>query len=225
MLMSMETGQPLMVCDSRALTTERTAATTALAVDLLARKDARQLAVIGSGPIALAHLKYVLPLRHWDSVRISSLDLPQKAGAIQSQLAALGSPIEITENQSQAVEDADVVMLCTSSAKPVLDPSRLGKPALITSISTNAPKAHEVEPGSLMNMDVYCDHRATTPSTAGEMLLALEKGWSPLAVRGDLGELATGKAPLPGYVRHCFFRSVGLGLEDVQLALAIFQQT
>jgi len=221
LLMSMETGQPLMLCDSLALTKERTAATTALAVDLLAPGKARRLAVIGSGPVALAHLKYVLPLRTWESVRISSLELPGEAGVIKPKLDALRAGIQIARDREQAVEDADVILLCTSSGTPVLDVASLGKPALVTSISTNAPKAHEIAPSALAQMDVYCDYRATTPGTAGDMLLAQEQGWSPLSVKGDLGELLTGKAPRPDYSRHAFFRSVGLGLEDVQLALAL----
>ncbi|MCS5849143.1 hypothetical protein LNO17_25960 [Klebsiella pneumoniae subsp. pneumoniae] len=49
LLLSTENGQPLMLCDSQRLTIERTAATTVLAVDELARKDARVLTVIGTG--------------------------------------------------------------------------------------------------------------------------------------------------------------------------------
>ena len=49
LLMSMDTGRPLLLCDSKRLTTERTAATTALAIDLLAPASASRLAVIGSG--------------------------------------------------------------------------------------------------------------------------------------------------------------------------------
>ena len=214
LLMSMATGQPLLLCDSLALTTERTAATTALAVDLLARKEARRLAVIGCGPMARAHLNYVLPLRMWETVRLWA---PEAAQA----RPLLPSVVELAPNQASALEQADVVLLCTSSGTPVLDPRQLDRPALITSISTNAPKAREIPPEALMAMDVYCDYRLTTPTTAGEMVLAQALGWSPEHLRGDLGELATGKAPLPDYVRHCFFRSVGLGLEDVQLALAI----
>ena len=223
LLMSMRTGQPLLLCDAGALTTERTAATTALAVDLLAREDARNLAVIGSGPVALAHLRQVLPLRAWERIRISSLDLPRNAEALHPLLAGLGRPVTIAGNQAQALEDADVILLCTSSGQPLLDPRTLGRPALITSISTNAPMAHEVPPEALGAMDVYCDYRATTPATAGDMVLARERGWSAADLRGDLGELVAGTAPLPDYARHCFFRSVGLGLEDVQLALAILR--
>ena len=221
LLMSMESGQPLMLCDSMSLTKERTAATTALAVDLLAPKNARKLAVIGSGPIALAHLKYVLPLRAWESVRISSLNLHKNSETLKARLAEMNASIEIAANQPEAIDQADVILLCTSSATPVIDITALTKPALITSISTNAPGAHEVAPSTLSQMDVYCDYRANTPDIAGEMVVAREQGWSRTDIKGDLGELLIGRAPFPDYLRHVFFRSVGLGLEDVQLALAI----
>ena len=48
-LMSMETGQPLMWCDSGQLTIERTAGATALAVEHLAADAAGRLAIIGAG--------------------------------------------------------------------------------------------------------------------------------------------------------------------------------
>ncbi|MGE9115758.1 hypothetical protein ACQKHT_26395, partial [Escherichia coli] len=86
--------------------------------------------------------------------------------------------VVITPSGEAAVEDADVILLCTSSAGPVIDPARLSKPALITSISTNAPRAHEVPPQCLNAMQVFCDYRHTTPGSAGEMLIAAEQhGW------------------------------------------------
>ncbi len=59
LLMSMQTGQPLLLCDAGELTTARTAATTAVAVDALALLNASRLAIIGSGKVAQAHLHYV----------------------------------------------------------------------------------------------------------------------------------------------------------------------
>ncbi|MGV2461478.1 UNVERIFIED_CONTAM: NAD(P)H-dependent anabolic L-arginine dehydrogenase DauB, partial [Pseudomonas aeruginosa] len=70
LLMSMQTGQPLLLCDAARLTTARTAATTAVAVDALAPAEAGRLALIGSGPVAHAHLQYVKGLRDWQGVRV-----------------------------------------------------------------------------------------------------------------------------------------------------------
>ncbi|WP_282358596.1 ornithine cyclodeaminase family protein [Pseudomonas sp. PS01303] len=225
LLMSMKTGQPLLLCDAGELTTARTAATTAVAVDALAPLDAKHLAIIGSGKVAQAHLHYVKSLRDWQSISLYS---PSLCADTQSQalLKAITPNLKITDSRETALVDADVIMLCTSSAGPVIDPAELSKPALITSISTNAPRAHEVPPQSLNDMQVFCDYRLTTPGSAGEMLIASEQhGWSNDAIVGDLADLLSEKVQRPGYDRHVFFRSIGLGLEDIALANAVYHLT
>jgi L-arginine dehydrogenase len=223
LLMSMQTGQPLLLCDAGELTTARTAATTAVAVDALAPLTANRLAIIGSGKVAQAHLHYVKGLRDWQSISLYSPSLSEDAETV-SQLKNIEPRLNIVDSREAAVEDADVIMLCTSSAGPVIDPSSLRKPALITSISTNAPRAHEVPPQSLNDMQVFCDYRLTTPGSAGEMLIATEQhGWDKSAIVGDLPDLLSEKVQRPDYDRHVFFRSIGLGLEDIALANAIYR--
>lgn len=224
-LMSMQTGQPLLLCDAGELTTARTAATTAVAVDALAPLTANRLAIIGSGKVAQAHLHYVKGLRDWQSISLYAPNLSEDAQTV-SLLKNIEPRLNIVESREAAVQDADVIMLCTSSAGPVIDPSSLRKPALITSISTNAPRAHEVPPQSLNDMQVFCDYRLTTPGAAGEMLIAGEQyGWDKSAIVGDLPDLLSDKVQRPGYDRHVFFRSIGLGLEDIALANAIYRLT
>ena len=224
LLMSMDSGRPLALCDAGRLTTERTAATTALAVDFLARDSATKLAVIGSGAIASAHVRYTQRLRLWSEIRVSSPSLPQRPDR-QAAMRELDARVSIVADTAAAIDGADVVLLCTSSGKPVVDPARLRAPALITSISTNVTNAHEVPPGSLGAMDVYCDYRSTTPGSAAEMrIAAAEHGWSAEAIKGDLAELATGRAARPAYERHVFFRSIGLGLEDIAVARAVYER-
>ncbi|CAM3989200.1 MULTISPECIES: ornithine cyclodeaminase family protein [Pseudomonas] len=224
LLMSMDSGQPLMLCDAGELTSARTAATTAVAVDALAATDARRLTLIGSGPIARAHLHYARGLREWQDIRLYSPSLGEQTAEQRQALTDLDPRLVLSESLEQAVMDADVILLCTSSASPVLDPRQLSKPALITSISTNAVRAHEVPPATLNEMDVYCDYRVTTPGSAGEMRIAAEQhGWQAEAIVGDLAQLISGTAKKPDYQRHAFFRSIGLGLEDIALANALYR--
>ena len=223
LLMSMQSGQPLLLCDAGELTTARTDATTAVAVDALAPLTANRLAIIGSGKVAQAHLHYVKGLRDWQSISLYSPSLNEDAETA-SLLKNIEPRLNIVDSREAAVQDADVIMLCTSSAGPVIDPSSLRKPALITSISTNAPRAHEVPPQSLNDMQVFCDYRLTTPGSAGEMLIAAEQhGWDRSAIVGDLPDLLSEKVQRPDYDRHVFFRSIGLGLEDIALANAIYR--
>lgn len=225
LLMSMKTGHPLLLCDAGELTTARTAATTAVAVDALAPLNASRLAIIGSGKVAQAHLHYVKSLRDWQSISLYSPSLSADAHT-QALLKAITPELTIAESRDAAIAEADVIMLCTSSAGPVIDPAALSKPALITSISTNAPRAHEVPPQSLNGMQVFCDYRLTTPGSAGEMLIASEQhGWSKDLIVGDLADLLSEKVQRPDYDRHVFFRSIGLGLEDIALANAVYHLT
>ncbi|MEI7293063.1 ornithine cyclodeaminase family protein [Paraburkholderia tropica] len=221
-LMSMQTGQPLMWCDAGLLTTERTAGTTALAVDQLAPREARRLAVIGAGAVALAHIRHAAPLRAWESIRVFSPSLAGDAARAE-QVRATDARVSVESSAQACVADADVIMLCTSSGKPVLALDTLTKPALITSISTNVAQAHEIDPAALPTLDVFCDYRRTTPHSAGEMTIAArEHGWSPDAIVGDLADLANDACPRPNYARHAFFRSIGLGLEDIAVAYALY---
>ena len=223
LLMSMRTGQPLLLCDAAELTTARTAATTAVAIDALASSNAQRLSIIGSGKVAQAHVHYVKGLRDWQDIRIYSPGLNDCTSDELALIKGLDPRLTLADSREAAIDDADVIMLCTSSAGPVIDPSTLSKPALITSISTNAPRAHEVPPQSLNDMQVFCDYRLTTPGSAGEMLIAGERhDWDSARIVGDLPELLSGKAPRPGYQRHAFFRSIGLGLEDIALANALY---
>lgn len=219
-LMSAETGTPLLLCDSKRLTTERTAAATAIAVDQLARENSAALAIIGTGAVGQAHLRYVEAIRGWKDVRLYSHHAAQQAD-LPTELSS-GASVRVVASAEDAIKDADVVLLCTSSGTPVIDVAHLRKDALVTSISTNVANAHEIDPNALSGLDVYCDYRATTPYSAGEMKIATATGeWGVDRIRGDLPELLTDRAPKPTHERPAFFRSIGLGLEDIAAAVAV----
>lgn len=226
LLMSTQTGEPLLLTDSSRLTLERTAATTAVAVKYLAKENAKHLAVIGSGAQALAHIRYVSGLRKWESIRVWSLNSHELSEDKKEAFLQAGNGlVEFAGTKAEALEGADVILLCTSAADAVISAKDIEGAPLITSISTNVACAHEIDPAMLASMDVYCDCRATTATVAGEMKLAIEAGyWKPEAVKADLGALVNRAAPLPTYDKPVFFRSIGQGLEDVAVALAVFNQ-
>lgn len=212
LLLSASTGQPKLLCDSLALTTARTAATTALALDYLAPSSARRLAVIGAGKVAQEHLRYVAPARSWASISAFSPSLADGRKQFDD------FDVRVAGSAREAVSDADVVMLCTSSARPVLDLADVKAGAIITSISTNGFRAHEIEPAALAEVDVFCDYRVTAPVTAGEMILAEEGGlWLREAIVADLPEVVRDGRPADSSRRR-YFRSTGLGIEDLAIA-------
>lgn len=212
LLMSIETGEPILLVNSKSLTALRTAATTALAVDLLAAESVEKLAIIGTGPIALEHFRFVSKIRNFSNVRVWS---PNANPHFCSENFGEGA---LAESKEQAIENADVILLCTSAAEPLIDLRELPSGTLVTSISTNAPDAHEVEPASLQNASIYVDSRTDAFAGAGEFKIAnREHGFRVDDIRGELADLVSARiAPEFSGVRY--FRSVGLGLEDVVIA-------
>lgn len=222
-LMSMQTGQPLLWCDSGKLTIERTAATTAVAIEYLAPQTITHLALIGTGSVGIAHLKHVIGLRKWETISIFSPALNDNS-VLKEMLFNMDSRIQVSNSVADCVGEADVIMLCTSSANAVISFDDIKPSAVVTSISTNAANAHEVPPELLNKSDVYCDYKKTTPDTAGEMCIATaEHGWNKSRIMGDLTDLVTENCALPKYDKPVFFRSIGLGLEDVAMAYGIWK--
>lgn len=224
-MFSSVTGDPILLCDSLALTTERTAATTALAVQLLMPLNAKRLTIIGVGSVGMAHLRYAFAIHEWSQALLYSRNINRVPSFAEKLPPHLREKVKIAQSVESAVADSDVVLLCTSSATPVIDYRWLRPVQLVTSITTNAPNAHEIAPEALAGLDVYCDYRVTTPSIAGEMKLAtLKHGWSPDLIRGDLPELISGNSRKPTGNTPIFFRSVGLGIEDLAIASALLRR-
>lgn len=212
LLLSTGTGRPLALLDAGALTTERTAATSVLAADLLLRSDARVAAIVGLGPVGRAHARYLrqarpdMTIKGW--VRTLPVDAPDG--------------VTLAGSVEEATAGADLVMLCTSAAADVLDPRALDVGTVVTSVSTNAPGAREIPAAAVGDLDVYVD-AATTLGVATELKQAAETGWDAGAVRGVLADLVAGQAPAPSGERVAYFRSVGLGIEDAAVAWAAYQ--
>src|SRR5256885_2730244 len=66
------TGVPTAILDASAVTAIRTAAVSGLATRLLSRPDAAELAILGSGVQAAAHLRAMLAVRDLATVRVYS---------------------------------------------------------------------------------------------------------------------------------------------------------
>src|SRR5438034_7589824 len=71
-LVDPETGAPLAVMDGRLITEMRTAAVSAAATKLLAARDAKVLAILGSGVQAHSHVEALRLVRQFEEMRVWS---------------------------------------------------------------------------------------------------------------------------------------------------------
>src|SRR5438477_4562681 len=81
------TGTPLALMDGTYITATRTAAAAALAARLLARPDAKVLAILGTGVQARSHARAFAGVREWGEIRVAGRD----AARTEALAAELGS--------------------------------------------------------------------------------------------------------------------------------------
>ncbi|WP_240436435.1 EamA family transporter [Streptomyces sporangiiformans] len=224
-----ETGRPVAVMDGTTVTTLRTAAGSALAVDALARPDATRLAVIGSGVQARAHVRAIARVRALRSVRIWS-PTPENRLAAAAELAAElgieGIEVEAAATAEDAVADAHIVAACTLSEEPVVLGSWLSKGCTVVSVGSVEPTRCETDAEVLRRASaVVVDDPATVAVQCGPVVTALRSGDIGRQDLVALGDVVVGRAAGrtdPDDI--VFYGSVGLGVQDAAAAWAVIHR-
>ncbi len=215
-----ETGRPTAILDASAVTEIRTAAVTAVATAALARTDARELAILGSGVQARAHIDALTLVRPFDVIRIYSPNadhargLAERSGAAAATVTAVGSAEE-------AVRGADVVVAATSASRPVLEHAWLAPGAHVNAVGASSPKSWEIAVETVAASALFADSRESLRNEAGEFRLAVEQGaiGGEEHVRAELGEVLAGTAPgRRDDAELTLFRSLGIAVEDLAAA-------
>jgi ornithine cyclodeaminase/alanine dehydrogenase-like protein (mu-crystallin family) len=200
-----DTGAPLAVLNADVLTAKRTAAVSAIATELLARTDARALAVIGSGVQAAAHLEFLLHVREFTDVRIAS-----RNQATADALVRRHPQAHVVNGARAAATGADVICCCTSASEPVLDASWLSPGAHINSVGIG----REVNATTAELARIFVEGRAAACAPYPSGALELE-GLAPESLT-ELGEVLDSGGPgRTSASELTFFKSVGHAVEDM----------
>ena len=210
-----ETGVLRAVLDATELTAVRTAGAAALSIALAARRDARVAAVIGTGPVAAAHLEVLTAVRDFDELRVAA-----RTAAGAERLAARYDAVAVADIET-AVRGADVVCLCTSATSSVLRRDWLAEGVHITSVGY-APPGGELDPWLARTGRLLVESRdAFAPPPAGCAELA---GIDPQSA-AELGEIVIGtRAGRERDDELTVYKSMGSVIEDVAAAGVVLQR-
>lgn len=121
LLFSTLTGEPLAILPDGYVQQMRVGGTSAIAVDLMARRDAKVLAILGSGGQAGSALAGACAVREFTEIRAYSPNRAHLERFRDDMLAATGREIELAATPQSLLAGADVVLTATSSLRPVLD--------------------------------------------------------------------------------------------------------
>jgi ornithine cyclodeaminase len=207
-----DNGSPIALMDGTYITATRTAAAAALAARLLARADAKILAIIGTGVQARTHLRAFAPVRDWAEIRIAGRD-PDKAEALAAEFGVRATSFE------DAVRGADVVAAATHSAEPVVRAEWVAPGMHVSSVGYNAPGS-ELDPDLVRAATIVVESRDSSfaPPPGGAPELA---GVDPASV-AELGELVSGsRRGRATPVEITLYKSVGVAVQDLAAAALV----
>jgi thiomorpholine-carboxylate dehydrogenase len=207
-LVDPETGTPLVIMDGRLITEMRTAAVSAAATKLLARRDAKILAILGSGVQAHSHVGALQLVRQFEQIRVWS-PTREHAEQFAKQIGATAMSAE------EAVRDADVVVTVTNSKTPVLNGSWLKAGCHVNAIGACRPDWRELDDDAMSNV-VFVDSREGALKESGDVILSGAK------IYAELGEALAGKVPSRAN-ETTIFKSLGMAVEDIAAAMLVYR--
>jgi ornithine cyclodeaminase len=222
-----ENGSPLALMDGEAITAARTAAGSALATDLLARRDAEVLAVIGTGVQARAHLRAVPRVREFREVRIAGRHREKAVALLEEAREWLPrAEVRVIDSYAQAEDGAHVICAATHSQEPVVRREWLSAGAHVTSVGYNTA-GREVDGATFRDALVVVESRSATlappPAGSSDIAMAIAEGaMTRDHVHAELGELVSGARPgREDPTQITLYKSVGVAVQDAAAAAMV----
>lgn len=214
------------IVDASEVTAIRTAAVSGVATRLLARKEAGDLAILGSGVQARTHLEAMLIVRPVKRVRVWS-PTPEHARAFaERESKRHGVGVEAMGSARGTVKDADIVCTVTSSREPVLKGDWLAPGAHVNAVGASVKAARELDTVAVKKARLFVDRRESALNEAGDFLIPkAERAIGDDHILGEIGEVLLGSVAArqsPGDTT--LFKSLGLAVEDLAAVQAIYDK-
>jgi alanine dehydrogenase len=223
LLLDPETGVPMAIMDGTYLTALRTGAGSGAATRVLARQDARVLAVYGAGGQARAQIDAVRAVRDIREVRIVS-----RTGESARVLAAELDGVEAraVDDPAEAAGGADVICAATTSSEPVFPADAAGPGVHVNGVGSFTPDMQEIAGELLLRARVFVDARDAALEEAGDLIIPIRDGlFGEDHIVADIGEVLDGRAEgRTSADQITYFKSVGNAVQDVAVGLLALRE-
>ena len=218
------TGVPLAIIESGSVTALRTAAATAVAASLLARRDARTATIVGcgvQGELQLAAIAAVLPLqRAW----VLDADHERAESMAVRAAASLGLRVEPAKDLRAALRESDVCVTCTPARRAFVIAADVPPGMFIAAVGADSQGKQELEPALVASATLVVDVLDQC-AEIGELQHVLAAGLMTRAqVHAELADVVVRRRPGRTRVDEItVFDSSGTALEDVAAAIAVYE--
>jgi ornithine cyclodeaminase len=223
LLFECDSGRLLAIVDATTVTNIRTAGASGAATRALARKDAHDLTILGSGTQASTHLAAMRAVREIIRVKVWSRN-PEHARRFAQAEWSGGERVEVSSSAEEAVSGADIVCTTTAATSPVLKGEWISPGAHINAIGASVPGYRELDSKAMAMSKLYTDRREALFSEADDFRVPLKEGAiKEDHLKGELGEVIIGKvAGRSSNAEITLFKSQGSAVEDLAAAYHVY---
>lgn len=187
-------GAPLCQLEAGMITAIRTASASAMATDILARSDARTLAILGTGEQAWHHACALPEVRPFDEIRIWGRSL-ERAEALAGKIRhRTGVSCSAFGDVAGAVAAADVICTVTGAAEPILTAGMVSAGAHVNVVGSSFDGPREIDDALVKAARFFVDSRPSVLAQGAELRHAIASGTVTEAhLLGEIGEAVLGK--------------------------------
>ncbi len=213
-LSRVDTGYPLMFSEMTLLTALRTSATTALVADLMARKNSKVLAIIGTGAQSEFLVKALSLVREITEIRYFDID-PLAMNKFEKNLKGTALKLVRCLNAEEAVHGADIITTCTACKAhvDVLKNNWISEGVHINALGGDTVGKTELEFSILSRSKIVVEYFDQCIIEGEIQRFDVEEGKKK--VYAELHEIFTGtKAVRENEKEITLYDSVGVAIED-----------
>jgi ornithine cyclodeaminase len=219
-------GQLVAILDAGEITAIRTAAASAAATDVLAREDARRLAVLGYGRQAAMHIASMRAVRPMEKLTVWGRSAERAQAFAEEQRKLHGIDVEVAPDAKQAIAGADVVCTTTAAAEPIIAGDWITPGCHLNVVGSSMARHREIDTSAVVRSRFFVDYRPMCLSEGGEFVNAWEEGAvTPDHIVGEVGEVLAGVCEgRRDAAEITLFKSLGMPVEDIAAAAHVLRK-
>ncbi|MEH6934287.1 ornithine cyclodeaminase family protein [Bacillus sp. JJ783] len=226
MLSDFQTGEPLALLEGSYLTMIRTGALSGVATKHLARHNAKNLCIIGTGEQAKGIAEAVLAVRDIEKIILYNRTEEKAYAFAQYIQEKFGRPAYVYTNPNEAISEADIIVTTTNASTPVFTET-LQKGVHINAVGSFRPSMQELPSHAIANANkVVVESKEAALEETGDLQVPIKEGlFEASDIHAELGQIISGERPgRENDEEITIFKSVGLAVVDIIVAKYLYEK-
>jgi ornithine cyclodeaminase/alanine dehydrogenase-like protein (mu-crystallin family) len=202
----------------------RTGAASGVATKYMARPDASQVGIYGSGNQARTQLQAICKVRKVRGVHVFSPNTERRERFAREMSELCQVDVEPASRPETVAQDKDIVITATNSSEPVMTGNWLADGTHINAIGSNMLTKAELDIAAIRRCDsIVVDSKEQARLEAGDFAQVLDEGLLKWSDVHELGHVIVGRfAGRPHPQDVTLFKSLGIGIEDLAVAARVY---